>query len=127
MEALNGQQTAGGCKANNASQSDVEEPVISATKKAYQRQVSSESRQAETKSILKRSTLGAGTSLAKTRSPLMQFRQKGTFYKPLFEMFLCYGQEEFFDCRGDSSLPGAATALNFADMLEQRHRRDTRI
>ena len=44
----------------------------------------------------------------------MQFRQRGTFYRPLFEMFLCYGQEEFFDCRDSNyNVP-----LNFADMLE---------
>ena len=37
-------------------------------------------------------------------------------------MFLCYGQEEFFDCRDvNFNMP-----LNFSDMLEQRHRRLTR-
>jgi len=34
-------------------------------------------------------------------------------------MFLCYGQEEFFDCQRDA-VP--ATSLNFAEMLEQRQR-----
>ena len=52
----------------------------------------------------------------------MEFRQKGTFYRPLFEMFLCYGQEEFFECKDEQGNPNQAY-LNFADMLEQRSRR----
>ena len=35
----------------------------------------------------------------KNRHPLYQFRQKGTRFRPLFEMFLCYGQEEFIDVK----------------------------
>ncbi len=57
------------------------------------------------------------------KTPLSQFRQKGTFYKPLLEMFLCYGQEEFFECRDEQLHPG--NPLNFADMLEQKTRRNT--
>ena len=37
-------------------------------------------------------------------------------------MFLCYGQEEFFECKDEQSNPTQAY-LNFADMLEQRSRR----
>ena len=62
-----------------------------------------------------------GSVAKKKRTPLMQFRQKGTNYKPLFEMFLCYGHEEFFDCRDEVTQPGMP--LNFSDMLEQRQRR----
>lgn len=39
-------------------------------------------------------------------------------------MFLCYGQEEFFDCRDDAA---ETTPLNYADMLEQRQRRLSRL
>ena len=53
----------------------------------------------------------------KKRSPLLQFRQRGTNYKPLYEMFLCYGMEEFFECRDDKNF---SVPLNFSDMLEQR-------
>ena len=56
-------------------------------------------------------------SVAKKRSPLLQFRQRGTNYKPLYEMFLCYGMEEFFECRDDRNF---SVPLNFSDMLEQR-------
>ena len=38
-------------------------------------------------------------------------------------MFLCYGQEEFFDCRDDMAFD---VPLTFSDMLEQRHRRQNR-
>jgi hypothetical protein len=37
-------------------------------------------------------------------------------------MFLCYGQEEYFECKDNTF----NMALNFSDMLEQRHRRLTR-
>ena len=45
----------------------------------------------------------SASHLSSTRSnhrkgPTTQFRQRGTFYRPVYEMFLCYGSEEFFDC-----------------------------
>ena len=35
-------------------------------------------------------------------------------------MFLCYGQEEFFECRDEKHF---SVPLNFSDMLEQRVKR----
>ena len=40
-------------------------------------------------------------------------------------MFLCYGQEEFLECRDDQHFP--ANPLNFTDMLEQRNRRESKM
>lgn len=37
-------------------------------------------------------------------------------------MFLCYGQEEFFECKDERNF---AVPLNFSDMLEQRAQRTT--
>ena len=58
------------------------------------------------KGILKPSTaqkpyeiLGGQRNTVRRRGPTAQFRQRGTFFKPVQEMFLCYGAEEFFDCR----------------------------
>ena len=53
---------------------------------------------------------------------MRQFRQKGTFYRPILEMFLCYGQEDFFECRNNNE-----TSLNFTDLLEQRQRKTSRM
>ena len=36
-------------------------------------------------------------------------------------MFLCYGQEEFFECKDDSQVFPVPT-LHFSDMLEQKTR-----
>lgn len=45
---------------------------------------------------------------------LHKYKKQGCVFKPLYEMFLCYGHEEFFDCKD----PADMIEMNFVSMLE---------
>ena len=77
-------------------------------------------------------TLGgqvSNRSLKDQRDPikyyLHAFRESKKKFKPLYEVFICYGQEEFFDCReaveGEDGKKEVVD-LNFPNMVEKKHR-----
>lgn len=46
-------------------------------------------------------------------------------FKPLYEVFICYGQEEFFDCKDEVEAEDGKKEkvdLNFPLMVEKKHR-----
>lgn len=46
-------------------------------------------------------------------------------FKPLYEIFICYGQEEYFDCRENLEGDDGKTEtvdLNFPNMMEKKAR-----
>ena len=56
---------------------------------------------------------------------LHKFRESKRVYKPLYEVFICYGQEEFFDCKEEVQADDGQTKkveLNFPLMVEKKHR-----
>ena len=54
---------------------------------------------------------------------LHQFRQKDARYRPLYEIFIAYGHEEYFDCTD----PATMTELNFASLLANKNRKITKV
>jgi len=48
--------------------------------------------------------------------------------RPLYEIFICYGQEEFFDCKEEVEEDGKPKIedMNFPSMVESKLRRESR-
>ena len=68
-------------------------------------------------------------SLRTNRDPvkyyLHQYRESKKVFKPLYEVFICYGQEEFFDCKDEVEAEDGKKEkvdLNFPLMVEKKHR-----
>ena len=77
-------------------------------------------------------TLGGSISQRSLRSQrdpqkyyLHQFREPKRVFKPLYEIFICYGQEEFFDTREVKEVDGKAEVqdFNFPNMVEKKIRK----
>ena len=45
-------------------------------------------------------------------------RYRSAFFKPLYEIFICYGHEEFFDCK-----EAGEDYLNYASIIENINRK----
>ena len=73
-----------------------------------------------------RSNIESAKSARRQRDPakyyLHPFRQPGSNFIPLYEMFICYGHEEYFDCVD----PMTRKELNFVAMMEAKMRRMNR-
>ena len=77
-------------------------------------------------------TLGGSVSQKSLRSQndpqkyyLHQFRVPKKFFKPLYEVFICYGQEEYFDTREVKEVDGKTKVddFNFGNMVEKKIRK----
>ena len=48
-------------------------------------------------------------------------------FKPLYDVYICYGHEEFFECKGADENEQKQEELNFQSMMESKWRMLNRL
>ena len=60
------------------------------------------------------------SSIDQRKPKLHLHRYRSNFFKPLYEIFICYGHEEFFECKEDGE-----DYLDYASIIENVNRKNS--
>ena len=67
--------------------------------------------------VVKENQSKSSSSMEYKKKKLHLHRYRSSFFKPLYEIFICYGHEEFIDCKESEE-----DDLNFASIIDKLNR-----